>query len=162
MSWTMSGEASITIDAAPEKVYDVVSDITRMGEWSPECQGGEWSDGSDGPREGATFNGHNKRGDNEWTTPNTVLSAKRGEEFVWCVGTKEVVACTWGFQLTSDGDATKVRHFFELGDANVGFRSMVEQAPEDQRQGFIDARQKQLTEDMQQTLEGLKANAEAG
>ena len=30
-------EVTIEIAATPETVYDLVSDITRMGEWSPEC-----------------------------------------------------------------------------------------------------------------------------
>jgi hypothetical protein len=45
----MMGEARLRIDAAPERVYDLVSDITRMGEWSPENLCGHWLDRADGP-----------------------------------------------------------------------------------------------------------------
>jgi Polyketide cyclase / dehydrase and lipid transport len=38
----MHREASIEINASPEAVYDLVSDLPRMGEWSPENIGGEW------------------------------------------------------------------------------------------------------------------------
>lgn len=35
MKRATEGQASVHIDAAPELVYDLVSDVTRMGEWSP-------------------------------------------------------------------------------------------------------------------------------
>ncbi len=44
----MHREASIEINASPEVVYDLVSDLPRMGEWSPENVGGEWQDGGSG------------------------------------------------------------------------------------------------------------------
>ena len=44
----MHREASIEINASPEAVYDLVSDLPRMGEWSPENIGGEWQDGGSG------------------------------------------------------------------------------------------------------------------
>ena len=43
-----SQHASIEINASPETVYGMVSDITRMGEWSPEAVGGRWMDGGSG------------------------------------------------------------------------------------------------------------------
>ncbi len=39
-------EASVTIAAAPERVWALVTDITRMGEWSPESTGGRWTRGA--------------------------------------------------------------------------------------------------------------------
>ncbi len=74
----MQGKASVHIDAEPDAVYELISDITRMGEWSPECQGGDWIDGAT-PSVGSQFHGRNRRGDNEWTTPNTVIAAKPAE-----------------------------------------------------------------------------------
>ena len=44
----MHREASIEINASPEAVYDLVSDLPRMGEWSPENVGGEWQGGGRG------------------------------------------------------------------------------------------------------------------
>ena len=43
------------VEAAPERIYDLVADLPRMGEWSPECQRVEWEGGADGPAEGARF-----------------------------------------------------------------------------------------------------------
>jgi len=54
--------ASIEINAAPEVVWQLVADITRMGEWSPECWKAEWEDGTTGPAVGALFRGYNRAG----------------------------------------------------------------------------------------------------
>jgi len=38
-------EASIELHASPEAVDDLVTDLPRMGAWSPEHIGGEWQGG---------------------------------------------------------------------------------------------------------------------
>lgn len=43
------------IAAPPEQVWDLVSDMTRMGEWSPEAPGGKWLGGASGPAKVATW-----------------------------------------------------------------------------------------------------------
>ena len=60
-----SGQVSIHIDAPPEHVYDLVTDVTRMGEWSPETHRCRWVEG-DGPAVGARFKGDNRRGRARW------------------------------------------------------------------------------------------------
>ena len=74
-----SGSATITIDARPEAVYDLVADVTRMGEWSPECVSCEWLDTPGA--EGSRFRGRNRNGPARWTTTAKVLRADRGREF---------------------------------------------------------------------------------
>lgn len=49
------------IAAAPERVWALVSDVTRTGEWSPENVGGTWLDGARGPAVRARFRGSNRR-----------------------------------------------------------------------------------------------------
>ena len=41
-------EATETIAADPGALYDLVSDLCRMGEWSPEATGGRWVGGATG------------------------------------------------------------------------------------------------------------------
>ena len=53
-------EVSIEIAAPPERVYELVADITRMGDWSPECYHCEWTKGATGPAVGARFKAKNK------------------------------------------------------------------------------------------------------
>jgi len=57
----MQHETSVEIAASPQAVYDLVSAVTRMGEWSPENVGADWTGGTPGT-EGSTFEGHNRIG----------------------------------------------------------------------------------------------------
>lgn len=77
----MQGRASIHINASPQTVYELVSDVARMGEWSPECYKCEWMDAATGPVVGARFKGYNRRGRIKWTTEPKVLVADPGREF---------------------------------------------------------------------------------
>ena len=74
------GTFSIHVDATPEQVYDLVSDITRMGEWSPETYKTAWRGGATGPVPGARFRGWNKHGPVRWFTDPVIDRAERGEE----------------------------------------------------------------------------------
>ena len=57
----MQVAASVHIDASPEEVWELVSDVTRIGEFSPETFEAEWLRGADGPAEGVLFRGHVRR-----------------------------------------------------------------------------------------------------
>jgi len=74
---------SLVIDAPAERLYDIVSDITKMGRLSPECVGGRWLKGAKGPAVGAEFRGRNRRGLVFWVTRNKVVAANRGREFAF-------------------------------------------------------------------------------
>ncbi|MGF1598883.1 MAG: SRPBCC family protein [Acidimicrobiales bacterium] len=81
----MYHEESVEIDATAEDVYDTVSDLTRMGEWSPENRGGQWLDGGAGAV-GDRFEGHNRVGEREWSVVAQVTRADRGSEFQFVTG----------------------------------------------------------------------------
>ncbi len=76
MTVPTSASATLTIAATPELLYDLISDVTRMGEWSPECTSCEWIDTPGKP--GSRFRGHNRRGPARWTTTAKVLRAEPG------------------------------------------------------------------------------------
>ena len=57
----MRAAVTLHIDAPPEKVWGLVSDITKMGEYSPEVFEAEWLGGATGPAVGARYRGHVKR-----------------------------------------------------------------------------------------------------
>jgi Polyketide cyclase / dehydrase and lipid transport len=63
-----TSQAQERVDASPEVVYDLVTDVTRMGEWSPECVGCAWIDGANDPVPGARFRGRNRHGLARWST----------------------------------------------------------------------------------------------
>lgn len=79
------GSASIDIAASAALVYDVVTDVVRMGERSPECYRAEWLDGASSAGVGARFRGWNRIGPIKWWTTCTVTKAEPGREFAFSV-----------------------------------------------------------------------------
>jgi Polyketide cyclase / dehydrase and lipid transport len=104
--------------APPSKVWGLVSDVTRIGEYSPETFEAEWLDGADGPATGARFRGHVKRngkGPIYWTTC-TVLTSVPEQEFTFGVGSSDKPLNTWSYRLVASGDGTDVTESFQLAD----------------------------------------------
>src|SRR3954451_17797654 len=82
--WLTTDSENTVIHAPAEGIYDLVADLTRMGDWSDECARVEWVDGATGPAEGARFVGHNctgPRGLIKGSRRGRVLAARRGGEF---------------------------------------------------------------------------------
>ena len=101
---------STTIDAPPARVYELVADVTRMGEWSPECVRCEWVGG------GRTkFKGHNRRGFRRWSTNGTVVEDVPGKAFVFDVDYLGQPVARWGYRFESspDGAGTVVTETWE-------------------------------------------------
>lgn len=90
------------VAASPEAVYALISDVTRMGEWSDECYRCDWSSGVDGPAVGATFDGHNRHGDREWTTQGRIVAASPGREFAFECSLGGYHYSTWGYRIEAD------------------------------------------------------------
>ena len=105
-----SFRSSIVVARAPEVLYDMVSDITRMGEWSPVCTGGRWDEG-DGPRVGAWFTGTNVTPERTWETRSEVVAADRGHEFAFVVGGTRV---RWGYTFEPADGGTEVTESWEF------------------------------------------------
>ena len=143
-------EVSVTINAPAEKVYDLITDVTQMGRWSPECTGGKWVDGASGPAVGARFKGSNRHGLARWTTRCTVTKANPGKAFEWEV--KES-GMRWGYRSTRRG--RDARHRVPGPAADPFYIKLV------QRSGLIGRhREQMLVDGMQQTLERVKEAAE--
>ena len=92
-------EVSGTIAASPERVYEMVSDLPRMGEWSPENTGGKWVKGATGPAVGASFQGTNQLGKKKWKTASKVTRAEVGKEFAFDVKAAGMKVAGWGFTI---------------------------------------------------------------
>jgi uncharacterized protein YndB with AHSA1/START domain len=149
------GEATIKVSAPPEKVYDLVADVRRMGEWSPETVKAEWIDGATGPATGARFKGTNRRGIVRWSTKPEVVAADEGHEFAFV--TRGVGASTkWSYRFASTADgATEVTESFEMVDDLPAFIRLCERY----LMGIKD-RKADLEDGMRQTLERIKKAAE--
>jgi len=110
-----SPSASAVVAAPPEKVWALVADVTRMGEWSPETRAAEWLDGATGPDVGARFKGHNQRGPiARWTTTCTVVESEPGRVFAFAVGDAEDPDTVWRYSFVPAPDGTMVTETCEL------------------------------------------------
>jgi uncharacterized protein YndB with AHSA1/START domain len=118
----MNGSVTVHIDAPPERVWELVSDVTRIGDFSPETFEAQWLDGALGPAVGARFRGHVKRNQWGWLpaywTTCTVVASEPGKEFAFEVagGTN-----TWRYHLEPSGAGTDVTESFQLKD-NLGLK----------------------------------------
>ena len=112
----MHDEVTVHMAAPPEQIWVLVSDVTRIGEYSPETFEAEWIDGATRPAVGARFRGHvrrNGKGPTYWTTC-TVLASEPGRAFRFGVGPADRPSSVWGYRLEPAGDGTDVTESFEL------------------------------------------------
>jgi uncharacterized protein YndB with AHSA1/START domain len=142
------------MNAAPERVWDLISDVTQIGRFSPETFEAEWTGGASGPTVGASFRGHvrrNEKGPVYWTSC-TVVACEPGRKFAFGVGKPGQALNTWSYVLESKGDGTDVTESFELANRlplRVYWRLL----------GW--ARGRRNTNDMRRTLERIKAVVES-
>ncbi len=106
-------EISRDIAASPEAVYAAISDVTRMGEWSEECYACEWHEGVDGPAVGATFDGHNRNGEHEWTSQGSVIEAEPGRAFAFECSMFDFHFSTWGYRIEPTATGCRVTEWSE-------------------------------------------------
>jgi len=150
----MHGSVTVHMAAAPERIWDLISDVTNIGRFSPETFEAEWLDGATGPALGARFRGHvrrNGRGPVYWTTC-TVVACEPGREFAFGVGAEGKALNTWRYTLDPTGDGTDVTESFQLTDkALLRFYWMI--------LGTLRGRTNE--NGMRTTLERIRAEAEA-
>ena len=112
----MRDSVTVHMNASSEKVWDLVSDVTKIGRYSPETFEAEWLDGATGPAVGAKFRGHvkrNGRGPTYWTTC-IVTASEPGREFAFGVGSSDKPLNVWSYRIEPAGDGVDVTESFEL------------------------------------------------
>ena len=108
-----TGEAVVVtreIAASPEKVWAMVSDLPRMGEWSPENQGGEWTKGATGPAVGVRFKGRNSNGSKSWKTMVEVVEFEPGRKISFALMVGPSRWCDWVYEIEPAASGTLVTH----------------------------------------------------
>ncbi|MDP9864624.1 MULTISPECIES: SRPBCC family protein [Streptosporangium] len=96
-----SASVSIQIAAPPAVVYDLVTDITDMGDWNVECERARWVGPVREARPGARFRGHNRHGRRRWSTLCTVITAEPGRAFAYHVQAAGLIhVAVWRFGIT--------------------------------------------------------------
>jgi len=97
----MSNDVSISreINAPAEQLWRMVSDVTRMGEWSPETTSAEWTGGATGPAVGAKFRGSNRNGKKSWKTACVVVDAEAGRRFAFRSMAGPLFVADWVYEF---------------------------------------------------------------
>jgi uncharacterized protein YndB with AHSA1/START domain len=105
---------SIDIAAPPERVYALVADISRMGEWSPECFHCVWTKGATGPAVGARFKARNKGGRGPaWFNTPVVTTAEAGRGFAFNRSGPGIGSYTWSYALEPIPSGTRLTESFD-------------------------------------------------
>lgn len=100
---------SVTIAASPEVLYAMVSDVTRMGEWSPVCKECWWEDDARGV--GSWFTGRNVTERSTWETRSKVVADEPGHEFSFAVNGDRT---RWGYTFEPTDGGTVVTESWEI------------------------------------------------
>ncbi len=107
MSEDISG--SIDIAAPPEKIWQMISDLPRMGEWSPENTGGSWKGGATAAAPGAKFKGTNVNGKKKWKIGTVVISeAEAPSKLEFFISSPPMKGATWRYEITPTATGCKV------------------------------------------------------
>lgn len=111
----MSADVSVDreIAAPAADVWAMVSDVTRMGEWSPETTGCRWVGGASGPAVGSKFKGANRNGWHRWSTTNTVVECEPGKSFVFETVVGPIAVARWGYRFEDTDAGCRVTETWE-------------------------------------------------
>src|SRR4051794_39160971 len=153
--WLTEDQVELDIAADAALLYEMVSDLPRIGEWSPECERVEWEGEVTVPVEGTTFMGHNAVGPGRrirYSRHGRVLTADPGREFAFITdeGGRESTAWRYRFEPLAEG-RTRVTESYEVRWIPTWARIL--DVPTN--------RHKELLRGMRTTLERLKAAAES-
>lgn len=145
---------SIDVAVPPNALYELVSDITRTGEWSPVCRDCWWDDGH-GPRTGAWFTGRNVTPQRTWETRSQIVAAEPGRCFAWEVNGGWA---RWGYALEPIDGGTRITETWTFTQTGIdGFRERYGDEADDQ----IAERAAAARLGIPHTLEAIKRIAES-
>ena len=152
--WLTEDEIGLEIEADADVLYDMVSDLPRIGEWSPECERVDWEGDVTVPVRGTTFVGHNAVGPGRrirYSRHGEVLAADRGREFAFITDEGGRPSTLWRYRFEPTANGTRVTEGYEVRWIPTWAR-------------ILDVplnRHKELLKNMRTTLAQLKTAAEA-
>lgn len=154
-------DVEVQIDAAPARVWGLVSDIDLPARFSEEFQGAEWLDGATSPTLGASFRGTNKHpAIGEWQTTCAVIVCEPESAFAWLIGDQDHPSASWRFDLSPSNGGTRLRYSCVFGPGPSGLSAAIERMP-DKEERIIERRLQEHRANMQRVVDGIKALAEA-
>ena len=152
--WLTRDSQQIVISTSPGRIYGLVSDLPRMGEWSPECERVEWTGDTTVAAEGARFTGHNRGGPfrlMRWSRRGRVLAADPGREFAFVTEEGGRESTVWRYRFEAVDGGTRVTESYEVRWIPAWARML----------DIPTNRHRELHEAMRHTLGRLKTAAEA-
>jgi hypothetical protein len=151
-------DVEVTVDKDPAVMWALVTDVGRIGEWSPECIGAFWLDGGT-LRRGAWFEGRNRSSGFEWSATCMVTEVERPTSFEWVVldsaRDPKRPGAIWRYELVPGlPGQTIVRHSFVHGPGDTGVTEAMESDP-DRSAALLQDRLNELRENMTVTIEAM-------
>src|ERR1700730_192330 len=130
---TVAAEEVVTV--RPELVWDLVADVTRVGEWSPECIGAAWLSDPGRPKSGARFTGRNRIANGfEYEVTCVVTEAERPRAFAWVVlddsGDPARPSSSWRYLIDPLPGGSRVRQCFTHGPGASYLRAAAAKGPD--------------------------------
>lgn len=108
---TTERKVSVSREVActPDVMWRLVTDLPRMGEWSPENRGGEWINAK-GPAVGVRFKGRNKNGKRSWSTTVEVIRCDEPRVFAFSLLVGKSKWCDWVYEIEPTTTGVRVTH----------------------------------------------------
>ena len=154
-------EGSVSIDAPPDWVWAVATDLPRFGQWSPENQGGRWLDGADGQSLGHRFEGTQQHpAVGTWTTVARIVECDPGVRYSWIVGEADDPGATWSFTLEPTEGGTRLVERVTIGPGPSGLSTAIEAMP-DKEDRILQRRLEEHERGIAAVLAGIKEAVEA-
>lgn len=101
------------IEASPEALYAIVSDVTRTPEMSPEVVKCTWIKPATGPSVGARFKAINSAGRGpKWPNKPVVVTADPGHEFAFARTEVGAGTVEWRYRFVPEGTGTRVHESY--------------------------------------------------
>lgn len=153
-------EVETWIDAPPERVWEIVSDIEAMPGMSPELQEVAWCDEGSGPAIGRTFTGRNRHpAIGEWETTSHIVECDPAKAFAWAVTDPAYPSSSWRFTLAPADGGTRLTQWMRIGPGPSGLTPAIEKMP-DKEAKIIFVRMREHEKAMTGTVAAIKERAE--
>jgi uncharacterized protein YndB with AHSA1/START domain len=154
-------DVEIFVDAPPERVWDLVTDLNVIVAASTELVGVRWADGATGPAVGARFVGTNfHRAVGEWETTSIVIDLDRPTVFAWAVTDVDEPSSIWRFTLRPAEHGTLVRQWAQMGPGRSFLNHAIDAMP-DKEERIIERRLAEFRAGMTANLARIKELSEA-
>ena len=154
-----TAESTVLVDAPPESVWPLVTDIHLVAESSEELQEVAWIEG-DGSGLGHRFRGRNRHPKaGEWETVSQVTEYEPGRAFGWTVMDPANPTAVWRFELSPADEGTEVRQWARMGPGPSNLTGIIAAMP-DKEERIVAGRLREWQASMERTLAFIKERAE--